>query len=185
MADTEVDFFAADDAVDENSADFIRNRITNYVKDVRDIDRRIAELDDQMKLLKGQKDELELKKIPDALLEAGMLKITTLEGLEVTTKLSVGAIPKENKAAAFDWMDKHGFSSLIKRQVAVSFDKGSSEAAEKAVLAIQALGLEPKQTLDVHHQTWAAFAKEQTNKGVQIPFDAWGVWVGNRATIKG
>jgi len=185
MADTEVDFFAQNDVVDENSAEFVRNRITNYVKDVRDIDRRLADLNEQVNILKGQKDELELKKIPDALLEAGMLKITTLEGLEVSTKLSVGAIPKDHKAAAFAWMDSHGFSSLIKRQVAVTFDKGSTAAAERAVEAIQALGLEPKQTLDVHHQTWAAFAKEQTNKGVAIPFDEWGVWVGNRATIKG
>lgn len=180
----EVDFFA-EEVVDEKSADYLRTRISSYVKDARRLALEIEDKENEIKILKAQVDELELRKIPDALLEAGLSKITTFEGLEVSTKLFVGAIPKDKKEQVFSWMDTHGHSSLIKRNVSVAFDKGSSEAAKKAEQAILELGLTPKTSLDVHHMTWSSFAKEQTNKGVALPFEEWGVYVGQRATIKG
>jgi hypothetical protein len=181
----EADFFGENEAPDENTPEFLRTRISNYVQQVRQLDVQIADAEAGLSVLKQQKEELERKKIPDALLEAGLSEIVTMDGLKVTTKMIYGAIPKESKEMAFNWMDQHGHGSLIKRQVSIAFDKGSTDAAKAAEAAIRELGLEPKTSLDVHHQTWASFAKEQTNKGVSLPFDEWGVYVGQKATIKG
>lgn len=181
----EVDFFSGTDQEEENTPEYLVNRISNMVKEMRAIENQLAEYDMRVSELKAAKAELEMKKIPDALLEAGLSEITTMEGLKVSTQLFVGAIPAEKKAEAFSWLDDNGHSSIIKRQVSVQFDKGSSEAAKKAEEAIRDLGLEPKSTLDVHYQTFKAFAKEQVNKGKTLPFDAWGVYYGQKAVIKG
>jgi hypothetical protein len=181
----EADFFGEHETADENTPEFLRTRIANYVKEMRGLQVQLEDLNYEASKLKAAIGELELKKIPDALLEAGLSEITTMDGLKVSTKLFVGAIPAEKKAEAFSWMDQHGHSSIIKRQVSVQFDKGSTEAAKKAEEAIRELGLEPKSTMDVHYQTFASFAKEQLNKGKALPLDAWGVYYGQKATIKG
>jgi hypothetical protein len=180
----EADFFGDEEELDESAPDYTRVKIANYVSKVRSVDSQIEAAEDEIRRLKGIKDDLELRKIPDALLEAGLSEITTMDGLKVTTKLFVGAIPREKKQEAYSWMDSHGHGSLIKREVSVGFDKGSIEAAKAAEEAIRQLGLEPKVSMDVHHMTWSSFAKEQTKKGVSIPFEDWGVYYGQRATIK-
>ena len=179
------DFFDGIEEAEENTPQYLQTRIANYVKEVRQIESSIGELEGQISQLKAQKGELEMKKIPDALLEAGLSEITTLDGLKVTTQLYVGAIPAEKKAEAFAWLDREGHGSIIKRQVSVQFDKGSTEAAKRAEEAIVQLGLNPKTTLDVHYQTFKSFAKEQVNKGKTLPFEAWGVFYGQKAVIKG
>jgi hypothetical protein len=178
------DFFSEDSA-DETTPEFLRTRIANYVREMRDLSTRIEDFEHEISRLKAQRAELEMKKIPDALLEAGLSEITTLEGLRVSTQLYVGAIPAERKQEAFTWLDNNGHGSIIKRTVSVNFDKGSTEAAKKAEEAIKELGLDPRSSLDVHYQTWKAFAKEQTNKGRTLPFENWGVFYGQKAVIKG
>lgn len=174
------DFF---DAPEEEASGDVKAQIANMVRQLRNLQNERAELEMKVSNLKAQEAELEMKKIPDALLSAGLTEIRTVDGLKVTTKLFVGAIPREKKGEVFAWLDHSGFGSIIKRQVSVAFDKGSTEAARQAEEAIKALGLDPKMTLDVHHQTWASFAKEQVGKGKQLPFDAWGVYYGQKATI--
>lgn len=181
----EADFFGTEDVADENTPEFLRTRIANYVKEMRGLAVEVEDLNRLVAERKAKIQELELKKIPDALLEAGLSEITTLDGLKVSTTLFVGAIPAEKKAEAFAWLDQNGHSSIIKRKVEVQFDKGSTEAAKKAEEAIRELGLDPKSTLDVHYQTFKAFAKEQVNKGKSLPFDQWGVYYGQKAVIKG
>lgn len=174
------DFF---DVPEEEASGDIRARLSNMVRSMRQLQVELADTERRAGELKSKIAEYETRRIPDALLEAGLTEITTMEGLKVKTRPFVGAIPADRKAIAFDWMDKHGHSSIIKRQVSVQFDKGSTEAAEKAVSAIAALGLTPKTTLDVHYQTFQSFAKEQLAKGVQLPLDEWGVFYGQKAVI--
>jgi hypothetical protein len=181
----EADFFGENDDVQEDTPEHLRNRLTNYIKEMRRLKTEIEDFEAEVSRRKAEYAEYEMKKIPDALLEAGLSEITTLEGIKVSTTLYVGAIPAEKKAEAFAWLDKNGHSSIIKRQVSVQFDKGSTEAAVQAEAAIRELGLEPKSTLDVHYQTFKAFAKEQTLKGKTLPFESWGVFYGQKAVIKG
>jgi hypothetical protein len=175
-----IDFFSENEDESESAPEAVKNKITNLVREMRRVENEIATAES----IVADKSELEMKKIPDALLEAGMSEMVTLEGLRVYTQLFVGAIPAENKASAFKWLDDNGHGSIIKRQVSVAFDKGSSEVAHKTEEAIRSLGLEPKSTLDVHYQTFKSFAKEQVNKGKTLPFEDWGVYYGQKAVVK-
>jgi len=180
---SEVDFFDTDE-MESNTPEDLKHRIYKLVRELQDHRNALEDLDRLVSERKSLIADLEMKKIPDALLEAGLSEITTLEGLKVSTQLFVGAIPAEKKQEAFRWLDENGHASIIKRQVNVSFDKGSTDAAKRAEAAIRELGLEPKTSLDVHYQTFKAFAKEQVNKGKTLPFEAWGVYYGNKAVVK-
>ena len=182
MADTEVDFFEETD--DSNASEAFKNKLTRMANEVKSLEDQISALQSQIADLAKRKSDLETREIPDALMEAGVRTFTTLEGITVSTKFVVGSIPAEKKEAAYQWLDEHGHSSIIKRGVSVKFDKGSEEAAEKAAEQLRVLGLDPKVTLDIHPQTFMSFAREQINKGVVLPLVEWGVFHGEKAVIK-
>lgn len=186
MADTEFvdeDFFAADASTTVASESF-KHKVTALVHEVRDIERQEAELTDKIKELVRRRTELETHTIPDALMEAGVRELTTLEGLKVTTKFYVGSIPADRKEQAYDWLEKHGAASIIKRNVSLKLDKGSDAMAEKAAQALRDLGLDPRISLEIHPQTFMSYAREQISHGNVLPLAEWGVFHGEKAVIK-
>ena len=172
------------DAPPAEASESFKHRVTNLVREVRDIEKEEAALMDQLKELARRRTELENKTIPDALMEAGVRELVTLEGLKVSTKFYVGAIPAAKKEEAYSWLESHGAASIIKRNVSLKLDKGSDALAEKAAEALRNLGLDPKVSLEVHPQTFMSFAKEQIAKGNVLPLAEWGVFHGEKAVIK-
>lgn len=168
----------------ETGSEAFKNKVTSLVHEVRSIEKELDALESAQKKLIMRKRHLEEQEIPTALTEAGVSEFTTLDGIKVGTKFIVGSIPAEAKDEAFRWLDEHGFGGIIKRGVQVNFDKGSTEAAEKAAEAMRAMGLEPKVTLNVHAQTFMSFAREQIQNGNMLPLDKWGVFHGTKAVIK-
>lgn len=186
MPDTteDYDFFADDSPEESSSTEAFKNKVTALVREVRAIDDKLGELAQRSKELNTRKMELETKEIPNALTEAGVSEFTTLEGLKVSTKFVVGAIPAERKTEAYEWLDSHGHGSIIKRSVEVSFDKNSEAAAETAAKTMRELGLNPKTSLNIHAQTFMSFARDQIQNGKILPLDKWGCFYGTKAVIK-
>lgn len=182
-ADDFSDFFEEEGSGDSGTETF-KNHVTALVRTVRQLEQQIEDLERQQKDLLRRKRIIEEVELPSALTEAGVSEFTTLEGLKVSTKFIVGSIPAESKDEAFRWLDEHGHGDIIKRGVQVSFDKGSTAAAEAAAEQLRNLGLDPKVTLNVHAQTFMSFAREQIQKGNMLPLDRWGVFYGNKAVIK-
>jgi hypothetical protein len=183
VADTVVDedFF---DAPPAEASESFKHKVTSLVREVRSIEQEEAQLMDQLKQLAARRAELETKAIPDALMEAGVRELVTLEGLKVSTKFFVGSIPAGKKEDAYAWLEAHGAASIIKRNVSLKLDKGSDALAEKAAEALRGLGLDPKVSLEVHPQTFMSYAKEQIAKGNTLPLAEWGVFHGEKAVIK-
>jgi hypothetical protein len=186
VADTDTideDFFAVD-AESTSASESFKHKVTAMVHEVKDLERRETKLMDEIKELARRRTELETKLIPDALMEAGVRELTTLEGLKVSTKFFVGAIPANKKDEAYAWLEAHGAASIIKRNVSLKLDKGSDAMAEKAADALRQLGLDPKVSLEIHAQTFMSYAREQINKGNVLPLTDWGVFHGEKAVIK-
>lgn len=185
MADTDtVDDFFAVDASTLGESETFKHKVTNLVREVRKIEQEEAELTEQLKELARRRTELETRTIPDALMEAGVRELTTLEGLKVTTKFTVGTIPAQAKEEAYAWLEAHGAASIIKRNVSLKLDKGSDSMAEKAAEALRSLGLDPKVSLEIHPQTFMSYVREQIANGAVIPLAQWGVFHGEKAVIK-
>jgi hypothetical protein len=185
VADTVDDFFAEEATTSEAASESFKHKVTALVREVRDIEKQEAALTDQLKDLARRRTELETRTIPDALMEAGVRELTTLEGLKVTTTFYVGTIPTEKREQAYEWLEQHGAASIIKRNVSIKLDKGSDAIAEKAAEQLRLLGLDPKISLEIHPQTFKSFAREQIQKGQILPLAEWGVFHGEKAVIKG
>ncbi len=178
----DVDFFEAPD--DSGGAEKFKADITNLAQEVRTLETEMAELAEATKKLAMRKNEIEGRLLPDLMHQAGVSEITTLSGLKVSTKFIVGAIPAQAKDDAFQWLDDNGHSDLIKRNLSLKFDKGASEKAEEARKQLTEMGFDPEMKLDVHPQTFMAFAREQIKTGKMLPLDKWGVFYGDKAVIK-
>jgi hypothetical protein len=177
-----VDFFEEEDR--SLGADRFKAEITNLAREAKNLEGEIQTLQDKIKDLARRKAEIETKKLPGLLQEAGVKTFTTLEGITIETKFVVGSIPAESKQAAFSWLDHNGHSDIIKRNLALQFNKGQTDEAEKAAQQLRELGFDPTLKLDVHPQTFMAFAREQINNGKMLPLDQWGVFYGDKAVIK-
>jgi hypothetical protein len=178
----DVDFF--EEVSTTTGADRFQAEITNLARELRGIEGEIATLQNQIKDLGRRKLDIESKQLPNLLQQAGVKEITTLEGLKVATKFVVGSIPAESKQAAYDWLDSHGHADLIKRSLSLQFGKGDTKQAELAKEKLVELGFDPQSKLDVHPQTFMAFAREQITNGKMLPLEQWGVWFGDKATVK-
>jgi hypothetical protein len=180
--DDDVDFF--EEADSGTGSERFKAHITNLAREHRQIEGEIMELQNKIKELGKRKTEIETRKLPQLLQQAGVREITTLEGLKVSTKFVVGAIPAESKEKAYEWLDEHGHSDIIKRTLALQFQKGDTQQAEAAKEALVKLGFDPSTKLDIHPQTFMAFAREQITNGRMLPLDQWGVFFGDKAVIK-
>lgn len=178
----DVDFFEEADA--GTGSERFKAAVTNLARECRQIEGEIATLQNQIKELAARKTEIETRKLPDALHQAGVNELTTIDGLKVSIKFIVGTIPAEMKDTAYAYLDSHGQSGIIKRNLALQFSKGDTAQAEKAKEALKEMGFEPTIKLDIHPQTWMAFAREQIQNGKMLPLDQWGVFYGDKAVIK-
>lgn len=178
----DVDFFEEEDR--SQGADKFKAAITNLAREAKNLEGEMQTLTDQIKDMARRKLEIETKKLPDLLQQAGVKEMTTLEGIKVSMKFVVGGIPADSKEMAYAWLDEHGHSDIIKRNLALQFQKGDTAQAEKAKKELEALGFAPTLKMDVHPQTFMAFAREQITHGKMLPLDQWGVYYGDKAVIK-
>jgi hypothetical protein len=128
--------------------------------------------------------DIETRKIPEEMDNAGIAEFTTHDGLKVSVKPFVSAIPAHTKDIAYDWFDQNGLGDIIKRTVSLQFDKSQGETARMAEEQLQSLGFDPKTKLDIHYQTFQATIKELHDKGIMPPLHEWGVYFGRKAQVK-
>jgi hypothetical protein len=89
-----------------------------------------------------------------------------------------------NEMEAFNWLRNHEFDDLIKNTVSVNFGRNEDENARTFLNLVEKQGYSAAQKTDVHPSTLKAFVKERIEQGDEIPMELFGVFVGQRATIK-
>jgi hypothetical protein len=146
--------------------------------DINGAEERLAEM-------KRRLDELRDKTLSDLLIGHGITDIRLASGQRVTVdRLVFASIKGEARDQAITWLDKHGFSSLVKSTLIVDAEKGGGEKIKQLIMAAVELGLSARRKDDVHPQTLKAFVAEQLEKGADVPPDLFGVHVVNRTKIK-
>jgi hypothetical protein len=158
--------------------------ITKECNKLVNLELEIAELTSKLSTLQAEARNLSERTIPDMMDVVGikMLKLSNEKKLEVVPVVS-GSIGKGKADEAFAWLRNNGYGDLIKRNVSVEFGKGDDEKASKLKSLIEQAGYTTKDKSDVHHMTLIAWAKEQMSKGVKIPLETLGIWVGRRTKI--
>lgn len=146
---------------------------------------RKQQLESELDTVNGDMRRIQEQDIPALMAELGMKKFTLEDGSEVKVAPFYSAsISKERQDEAFGWLNENGFGDLIKNTVTAKFGKGQDDQAMSLLRNLVANGFNAETAKKVEPQTLKAWVKEQFEQGNNVPTDLFGVYVGQKATIK-
>jgi hypothetical protein len=145
----------------------------------------IEKAEENLKLLKKNRDHISGEVIPTMMSEMGFAELKLNDGSHLKVSTSYKAhISEANKDAAFNWLRKNGLGDIIKNEISVSFGRNEdNKAADYAALA-QERGYQPTQKLKVEPMTLKALVRERIEAGKEMPTEIFGVFSENKTTIK-
>ena len=124
--------------------------------------------------------DIENRQIPDLLIELGLGKVTTSEGLEIGIKTEYNVSVSDSEALA-SWMEFHDGGHLWK--TSLKFEKGENIDALKEVA--KEIGLSYEEKSEIHPQTLKKYVKDHLESGGDsLPEAAVRVSTFTHATIK-
>jgi hypothetical protein len=146
------------------------------------------ELEDQETVVKEKKEQyrkLIEEAIPEALAGLGMKSFKMEDGSSIEVKSFYSAsISEARRAEAFEWLRNNNFGDLIKNTVSVRFGRGEEQLCQRAMEMLTSSGFPVEQAEKVESMTLKAWVKERVEKGSEFPSELFGVYIGQKATIK-
>jgi predicted mannosyl-3-phosphoglycerate phosphatase (HAD superfamily) len=149
------------------------------------LEQRVEDLTAELKRAQAELAHISGEALPAALAEHGLTELKMADGSKLTVATVISAnISKERAYEAHDWLRSNGHADLIKNTVSVSFGKGEDEKAAALISQLDAQGWATDQKEAVHPSTLKAFCKEQIERGTDIPSELFGIFIGQKTTIK-
>ena len=148
-------------------------------------DDRIADIENDLKMMKKKRDHISGEVIPRMMSEMGLAELKLHDGSHLKVSTSYRAtITEANKEAAFNWLRNNGLGDIIKNEISVSFGRNEdNKAADYAELA-KGQGFQPTQKMKVEPMTLKALVRERIEAGKEMPTEIFGVFSENKTTIK-
>lgn len=154
-------------------------------KRAKELEKEIGDMESVLKERKEQQRKLMEEAIPAMLQELGMAKFTMTDGSEIVVKPFYNAsIPEEKRAQAYEWLREHGYDDIIKNTVSVRFGRNEDKLCETLLNQLREQNYPVEQAQKIEPQTLKAWVREQVERGSEFPTELFGVYVGQRATIK-
>ena len=146
---------------------------------------KVFQLEEDLKREKENLRKLSDEDLPSKLQEIGIVNFELEDGSIVQVKENVSAhIKEDNRVAAYEWLRDNGLDDIIKNTVVCTFGRKEDDKASDFFSFAKKEGFEPEQNSNIHPSTLKAFAKDRIAQGEEIPMDLFGIWIGQRATIK-
>ena len=148
-------------------------------------DDRIADIENDLKMMKKKRDHISGEVIPTMMSEMGLAELKLHDGSHLKVSTSYKAhISEANKEAAYNWLRENGLGDIIKNEISVSFGRNEdNKAADYAELA-KGQGFQPTQKMKVEPMTLKALVRERIEAGKEMPTEIFGVYSENKTTIK-
>ena len=148
-------------------------------------DDRIADIENDLKMMKKKRDHISGEVIPTMMSEMGLAELKLHDGSHLAVSTSYRAtITEANKEAAFNWLRENGLGDIIKNEISVSFGRNEdNKAADYAELA-KSNGFQPTQKMKAEPMTLKALVRERIEAGKEMPTEIFGVYSENKTTIK-
>ncbi len=127
----------------------------------------VAALEQELADAKDALKQTAERDLPNLMDDIGLAeyKLTTGAKVSIKTKI-VGAILEENRPAAFEWLHRHGFGPIVKRNVEVQFGRGDAMKAGRLLGYLtrwyKDFKISDKEA--VHGNTLNAWAREITER---------------------
>lgn len=159
--------------------------VAGLAKRAKELEKEIEEIESVLKERKEQSRKLLEESIPAMLQELGMSKFAMQDGSEITIKPFYNAsIKEENRAQAYEWLRENGFDDIIKNTVSVRFGRGEDQLCDTLLNQLREQNYPVEQAQKIEPQTLKAWVREQVERGSEFPTELFGVYVGQKATIK-
>ena len=168
----------------EGPSDSALSKVSALAQKQVGLQQRVEELEADLKMTKDALRTVQEQELPDALAETGLSEIKLIDGTKVAVTEFVSAhISKARADEAHEWLADNGYADIIKHEVSVRFNKEEDALAHTAVETLRGQGLAPTDKRSVHPSTLRAWAREQTQRGVDIPEQLFGIFIGSKAKI--
>lgn len=157
--------------------------IQKLVADLKEAQRKIEELEDDIKVLKANKKEIEEVIIPEVMVELGVSSVQLLTKEVVTVKPYYFARLPEDTVPFFDWLRKNNFGGLIKEKAELYPD---TDMMELVLEFLKEFKMNHEILSTIHWKTLEAWFKECVEGGLLkiLPLDLFKNYVGRKATVK-
>jgi len=159
--------------------------VSNLCKQQIALEKRIADLELELKDAKREHRKVAEDLLPAALQEYGVTELKMEDGSEISVAPYYSAsIAKDRQDEAFQWLIEAGHGSLIKNHVTAAFGRGEDNSAKDLLAELEQRGMQTQTKTWVEPMTLKSFVKEQVEKGENLPYDLLGIYVGQRAKIR-
>lgn len=160
-------------------------QVSGLVRQQLILEQRVEDLAADLKKAQADLAHISGEALPAALAEHGLTELKMADGSKVTIATVISAnISKDRANEAHDWLRANGHADLIKNTVSVVFGKGEDARAAALISQLDSNGWDPDQKEAVHPSTLKAFCKEQIERGSDIPSELFGIYIGQKTTIK-
>lgn len=148
-------------------------RVSDVMSYLKAAHSRLARAEEELKAAKEEVRFLEEQTIPHMMIEQDLQSYETSDGSRMTLKHDVyGSIGEDNRQAAHQWLDDHGYGDLIKTEVALIIPRDRRSEVVKVQAELDDLfNFELKTKESVHHQTLNKFLRESLEGGLPIPYE--------------
>lgn len=157
--------------VPEDKLQYLRDRIAQ----VRELDGRIVDVENQLSELKKERQDLIFDKLPTLFMQVGLsqLKIVAQGNLPAyDAKLEdhfhaniQSGWTEDRKQAALAWVNKHHMGDIIKTTLTMEFGLGQNKIVKKVLAALKKIKITPLREDTIPWQTLTAMVKERHKAG--------------------
>ena len=160
-------------------------RVATLANQIVAFDKEIAGAEESLKNLKKQRRRLSEDMLPALMTEHGLTDITLKDGSKVSVKKFYSCtIPADKTPQALEWLRDNGYDGLIKHRVTIDFTRDKDDQALVLKEELEDRGLYPSDKEWVEPSTLRGFAREQIERGRELPDSLFDLFIGERATIK-
>lgn len=181
---------AAKDAAKAKPSEVSIEAVSALVQEQLVLEDRIAKGEQLLKELKADLEEIQDRKLPDAMLGAGISRFDTDNGDVVKIdKAYYVSVTKAHEGEFHEWLEAEGHEAMLDASIVMKLGKGQYAEAKEFLETLltgplgNQLPVEPTVTANIHWATLRAFAREQMEEGNEL-FEHLKVHYVNRAKIK-
>ena len=148
-------------------------------------DDRIADIENDLKMMKKKRDHISGEVIPTMMSEMGLAELKLHDGSHLKVSTSYRAtITEATNVEAFNWLRKNGLGDIINNEISVSFGRNEDNKAAYYAEVAKSNGFQPTQKMKVEPMTLKALVRERIEAGKEMPTEIFGVFSENKTTIK-
>ncbi len=160
--------------------------LSRYGRLLYEAEEKVLDAELELKFAIAQRDKIATLDIPNAMEEAGVTELVFRDSdgspvrIEIDDVLSVRPV-KANHDKIFAIVTKAGDGAMIKRTVAVPFNRGEKRQAEALMAQLQDMGRGFQETQKIESSTLKKWVRDRMEAGKHVDADLFGVFKVQRA----